>query len=151
MNVRTFTTAILIIFCLLFSSAATAQANVSGKRSIQTTAFLCFEPVEVDGWLLTLSQIRPDRAGGLHTVWQTVFHGTGQGLYSGYEYQWSGTTSSTHIQNAAGGEARTLMQRIHLISQGPLLNNHVWVDIHFTITPDQTEIVDWWIFECAYF
>jgi len=153
MNARTFIAAALIIFSLLFSSAAIAGANgadVSGKTLIQQEVFLCFEPVIIDGWFLMIGNTRTDRAGGLHVMFQNVFHGTGVGGYTGTQYQWIGSNQST-VTLKGDGSASTFVERLHLISQGRLVNNHIWLTAHLTATPDGTITVDWTDFFCEYF
>ena len=149
MNIRTFIAATLLFSSLLFSDSAVAQANVSGKFSFQEAVSLCWETVDIDGWMQLVSHSRPDGAGGFREILQLTFHGTGQGWFSGEQYVYNGTWSDTHVWNAAGGEARTYMARVRLIGHGWHLDNQLWVDIHFTVTPDGIFVNNWDLEECS--
>jgi len=148
MNARTIFATTLIIFSLLFSSAAIAQANVTGKQTIEGWYFgYCFEPIFLQGWVQTVSRLEDDGAGGLHFVTHSKVHANGVGYYSGNSYQWNDMFQSVAVSNAVGGYADTTMGRTHLISQGQEWNEHIWIDHHATITPEGDIIVEWDIFE----
>lgn len=149
MKLQNSVAATLIFLCLLFSGPAAAQNNVTKNKWYGAdTYWFCVEPVEIEYWIQTIGKFgQPDAAGGFHSVWQVTFHGTGEGLWSQSKYQYNHSISFTHVQNAAGGEIQTWMERIHVPSQGPLFNYHLWVDIHFTVTPDGTPIAEWYIIE----
>ena len=148
MNVRTIIAATLIVFSLLFSSAASAGATVSGKQPFSGTVNVCEDSVFVEGWTQTVGNIVDDGAGGSHMVMTTNVRATGVDSW-GTRYQWIDTFQNVGVANSAGGYEATSMQGTHLISQGPV-NFHLWMDFHVTITPaDGTLIVDWDIWQHA--
>ncbi|MDH3576538.1 MAG: hypothetical protein OEO71_01800 [Gammaproteobacteria bacterium] len=130
------------------SGATTGQggANVNLTYSEQEI-WLCTEPVRLEYWVRTVEHDQSDATGGSRSIWQVSFHGTGVGLSTENQWQWHGSTSFKSIENAAGGKAETMITRIHAPLLGQRGSYHLWIDVHFTVTPDGDWITDWYIEE----
>ena len=151
MNIRnTFSTPV-VIACLIFGAgSAMAGAVTSGKIPFEMEVVTCHETVSLSGWYRATTNFQEDGAGGTHDISHLVAHGTGTGQLTGTRYVWNDQFNHQALNDTNGAFSGNRVLRTNLVIKGNLENSKIWLNLHLTITPDGTAVVDRsrLIFEC---